>query len=132
MNEVGFMGVTVNFVENCNMRMYYLATRALSGRHTAESISENLLDIIKKWDIPLTKIRAAVTDNASSMLAAIRISLGEKKHLPCFAHTINLVVEEALKLSSVKLAVIQVREIVHFIKNSVVQSETTRQDTNAQ
>ncbi|CAG4954879.1 unnamed protein product [Parnassius apollo] len=99
------------------MCMYYLATRALNERHTADYISENLLDILKKWDIPLTKIRAAVTDNASSMLAAIRMSLGEKKHLPCFAHTINLVVEEALKLSSVNSAIIKVREIVNWIKN---------------
>lgn len=43
--------------------MYYLATRALSERNTADYISENLLDILKKWDIPLTKIRAVVTDN---------------------------------------------------------------------
>ncbi|KAH9641677.1 hypothetical protein HF086_005123 [Spodoptera exigua] len=126
MNEVGFMGVTIHFVENGQMCMYYLATRALRERHTAEYISENLLDILKKWNIPLTKIRAAVSDNASSMLAAIRMSLGEKKHLPCFAHTINLVVEEALKLPSVKSAVIKVREIVNWIKNSVVQSDKLR------
>lgn len=126
MNEVGFMGVTVHFVENGEMCMYYLATRALNERHTAEYISENLLDVLEKWDIPLSKIRVAVTDNASSMFAAIRMSLGEKKHLPCFAHTINLVVEEALKLQSVKSAVIKVREIVHWIKNSVVQSDKLR------
>lgn len=126
MNEVGFMGITIHFVENDQMCMYYLATRALSERHTAEYISENLLNILKKWDIQLTKIRAAVSDNASSMLAAIRMSLGEKKPLPCFAHTINLVVEEALKLPSVKSAVIKVREIVNWIKNSVVQSDKLR------
>ena len=126
MNEVGFMGVTIHFVENGEMCMYYLATRALSERHTADYISENLLDILKKWDIPHSKIRAAITDNANSMLAAIRMSLGEKKHLPYFAHTINLVVEEALKLASIKSAVIKVREIVNLIKNSVVQSDKLR------
>lgn len=51
------------------------------------------------------------------------MSLGEKKPLTCFAHTINLVVEEALKLLSAESAVIKVREIVNWIKNSVVQSD---------
>lgn len=51
MNEVGFMGVTVHFVENGEMCMYYLGTRALNERHTADYISENILDIIK-WDNP--------------------------------------------------------------------------------
>lgn len=54
------------------------------------------------------------------MLAAIKTALGETKHLPYFAHTINLVVEAALKLPSVKAAVCKVREIVQWIKNSVV------------
>ncbi|CAH2097224.1 unnamed protein product [Euphydryas editha] len=67
-----------------------------------------------------------VTDNASSMLAAVRISLDEKKYLPCFAHTINIVVKEALKLPCVKAAVVKVREIVLWFKNSVVQMDKLR------
>lgn len=63
------MGVTIHFVENGKMCMYYFATRALSERYTANYILENLLDILKTWYSPPTKIRAAVTDNASSMLA---------------------------------------------------------------
>ncbi|CAG4980959.1 unnamed protein product [Parnassius apollo] len=39
MNEVGLMGVTIHFVENGKMCMYYLATHALNERHTADYIS---------------------------------------------------------------------------------------------
>ncbi|XP_029160147.1 zinc finger BED domain-containing protein 1-like [Nylanderia fulva] len=123
MNERGFLGVTAHFLQNEEMCMFYLATRALNERHTAEYISETLLDILDNWNISQSKICAVVTDNASSMLAAIRTSIGEKKHLPCFAHTINLVVGETLKLPSVKTAIFKVREIVHWIKNSVVQPD---------
>lgn len=53
------------------------------------------------------------------------MSLGEKKHLPCFAHTINLVVDEAIKLPCVKTAIIKVRE-KNWIKNSGVQADKLR------
>lgn len=59
-------------------------------------------------------------------MAVIKLSLGENKHPPCFAHTIHLVVEKALKLHCVKIIVSKFRKIVHWAKNSVIQSVKLR------
>ncbi|GBP55221.1 hypothetical protein EVAR_36804_1 [Eumeta japonica] len=61
MNEVGFMLVTAYFVENGEIYMDYLATRALSIRRTAEYLTQKFLDINKKWDIPLTTVPVKIT-----------------------------------------------------------------------
>ena len=45
------------------------------------------------------KIVAVVTDNAANIVAAIR--LNGWKHVPCFAHTLNLIVQDALKANPV-------------------------------
>lgn len=58
MNELGYMRVTAHFLENDQLSMYYFATRVSSERYTVEYISETFLDILKNWDIPLTKIQA--------------------------------------------------------------------------
>ena len=47
----------------------------------------------RKWNI-MDKISCAVTDNANNIVAAIRIA--GWSHLPCFAHTINLIVTNSI------------------------------------
>ena len=50
--------------------------------------------ITDHWEIT-QKVVAVVTDNASNIVAAIRI-MGWT-HIHCFAHTLNLVVQEDIK-----------------------------------
>ena len=54
-----------------------------------------------KWKIS-DKITCVVTDNASNMTAALKLT--DWKNLPCFAHTINLIVQEAVNKDSVLAA----------------------------
>ena len=64
-----------------------------------------MVDIFKEWEINLPQIKAIVSDNGANIVSAIKTLIGEKKQLPCFAHTINLVVEETLVIESVQLMV---------------------------
>ena len=50
--------------------------------------------VAENWDIS-SKVVAIVTDNASNIVAAVKIT--GWTHVPCFAHTLNLVVSEAIK-----------------------------------
>lgn len=52
--------------------------------------------------------------------------MDEKNQLPCFAHTINLAVEVALENVHVKAVINKVREIVKWIKKSVINSDKLR------
>ncbi|KAJ8415057.1 hypothetical protein AAFF_G00007550 [Aldrovandia affinis] len=67
----------------------------ISERHTAENLADQLLRIAQEWKMT-GKVAACVTDNAANITLAIRKT--GWKHLPCFAHTLNLIVREALEV----------------------------------
>ena len=60
--------------------------------HTAENISADLIKIANEWGVA-DKICCIITDNAANMMAASRLT--QWRHIPCFAHTLNLILQEA-------------------------------------
>ena len=69
-----------------------LASVQFNVEHTARHIASEFQKITDHWGIT-----AIGTDNASNMVAAIRIT--GWTHIHCFAHTLNLV-QEAIKADS--------------------------------
>ena len=110
----GFITVTAHFVSNdFTIRSVVLETARITKCHTAENIAEELTSICEKWKI-LDKIFCVVTDNAANMTSAIKKHM-KLRHLPCFAHTLNLVVQEAMKNSTELLEIKgKVKKIVNF------------------
>ena len=75
------------------------------------------------WNIEKLKIICAVTDNGANMKAAIDIFLGPRSHIRCFAHTLNLCVQDIMKsVPEFNLIVDKVKKIVTFFKQSVKAS----------
>ena len=62
--------------------------------HTAANLAAQLTTITDKWGIT-GKVVSVLTDNASNIVAAVRFN--GWKHLPCFAHTLNLVVQDSIR-----------------------------------
>jgi len=67
-----------------------------------------------------------VTDNANNVVAAVNKVFGKNKHTPCFAHTINLVATYTRGQENIKPFISKVREIVKWVKNSVINSDLLR------
>lgn len=126
MSEKSFLGVTIHYIDGIKLAACNIAVRELKSNHTAQYIVEILREILTDWNIELTKIRTIVTDNGTNMVAAAKSLVGEKNQLPCFAHTINLVVEIALENDHAKAIINKVREIVKWVKNSVINSDKLR------
>lgn len=64
------------------------------------------------------------------MIKAVTIAFGTRKHIPCFAHMINLVSTKALKKNEiVNELIIKVKTIVTWFKQSVVASDELRKAT---
>ncbi|CAH1379147.1 unnamed protein product, partial [Tenebrio molitor] len=93
-STISYMTVTCHFLKEKKLVSTVLDTLQLAGTHNAENISTCLQDIIKTWKLD-GKVLAVVTDNASNMLLACKII--KLEHLPCFAHTLNLTVEDGIK-----------------------------------
>ncbi|XP_074603996.1 E3 SUMO-protein ligase ZBED1-like [Brevipalpus obovatus] len=62
---------------------------------------------------------ACVTDNGANVKKAVCDLIGSSKHLPCYAHTLNLVVKNSIESSGNLGEVLkQVRSIVQYFKQS--------------
>ncbi|GFR84459.1 zinc finger BED domain-containing protein 4 [Elysia marginata] len=121
-----FITVTAHFVSNdWKLHSVVLATVRMTESHTAVNIKDELEAVIHDWGLQ-EKVFAIVTDNASNMVAAV--NLLKVRHVPCYAHTLNLVVNDTLKelphLSALRK---KVRGIVSHFHSSVKSSEELEQ-----
>ena len=75
-----------------------LNMKHFSGSHTGQNITSALLEISSMWDITRPKIHAVVHDNGANMVKGVReTGYGS---IPCFIHTLQLVIVNSLKIQS--------------------------------
>ena len=90
-----YIAVTAHYItENFHLGSCLLDCFKFTDRHMAENLKTELLKVVDEWGIK-DKIVAVVTDNAANIQAAVR--LAGFKQVSCFAHSLNLVVQNALK-----------------------------------
>lgn len=88
---------------------------------TAENVAEELRLICNKWNI-LDKICSIVTDNTANMTAAMKIM--NLCQIPCFAHALNLVVQDSIKNSEdIQKLKEKIKQTVNFFHHSVKASD---------
>jgi len=63
-------------------------------RHTNQNIKDDLQNVVRQWGLQ-NKVAACTTDNAANITAAIRFCMWI--HIPCFAHSLNLIVQYSLE-----------------------------------
>lgn len=85
-----------------------------SDRHTGLNISQWIDTVLKKFNIDF-KICAVVTDNAANIKSAVNIL--KLRHISCFAHSLNLVVQDAIN-RNIKDLVERTKSIVQYFKQS--------------
>lgn len=74
---------------------------------------------MEEWNCNLKSPVHLVSDNAANMLKAGEL-LGCDLHLGCYAHTLNIAAEKALKVKTVSNMLAKVRRIVAFFHRSAV------------
>ncbi|KAI4818229.1 hypothetical protein KUCAC02_011581 [Chaenocephalus aceratus] len=113
-----FVSVTCHFIENYNTVACLLDCFEFSDRHTSENLAGELLRVAKEWDIE-NKVACCVSDNAANITKAIKLL--KWTHHPCLAHTINLMVRDALKV--MKPTLDKVKGMVEFFHKSTRATE---------
>ncbi|XP_073724310.1 E3 SUMO-protein ligase ZBED1-like [Misgurnus anguillicaudatus] len=90
-----YFGVTCHYTDaNTHLGSVLLGVAKFPKAHTTDNIKEALSHLISDWSLT-GMVTTIVTDNAANMIAATE-KLG-LCHLPCFAHTLNLIVKKAVK-----------------------------------
>lgn len=109
----GFLTVTAHYISSdWVLESAGLETTRIKKEHTAETIAHELTRICTQWNI-LNKICCIVTDNAANIVSTVTRYM-QMKHLPCFAHTLNLVMQEAVRNTN------EVKKTQEKIKHSVL------------
>lgn len=113
-NNDSYQAVTVHFIdENSKLKAFLLDCHYMEARHTAENLRAEIEKVLDEWGLT-KKLVAVVSDNASNITAAIRISGWQ--HIPCVAHSLNLIAQRALQ--EIKPLQSKVKAIVESFKRS--------------
>lgn len=118
----GFITVTAHFISpEWELKSAVLETVRLTKAHTANNIAEELQLICNKWNM-MDKVCSIVTDNAANMVSAIKAM--NIRQIPCFAHTLNLAVQTAVKdTNDVERVKEKLKQVVSFFHHSVKASD---------
>nr|CAI5830783.1 unnamed protein product [Callosobruchus analis] len=94
-NNDSFIAITAHYIDVAEtmMQSNLLTCLNYTDRHTASNLASLLQDVVKEWNLE-NQICAVVTDNAANVVSSIRMC--NYRHIGCFAHTINLIVQAGL------------------------------------
>ena len=113
-----YLEVTAHYITpTWELKSRSLQTREMKERHTAENVAAELNDVVEEWCFQESDV-AISRDNAANMVAAMRII--PWKGLPCFAHTLQIVVRAGLALPAISEILRRCRKVVGHFKHSVV------------
>ncbi|CAG9826077.1 unnamed protein product [Diabrotica balteata] len=113
-----YICLTCHFInKDWEIKKAVLKTKVMDTNNTSENIADCIRKILDEYKIS-DKVSCIVTDNAANMIKAC--DLLRKKHLPCFSHTLNLVVQDNLKKPITADVLKKCKEVVTYFKSSCV------------
>ncbi|KAI7809392.1 putative zinc finger BED domain-containing protein 1-like [Triplophysa rosa] len=90
-----------------------LLTQSMPSRHTAENLAAKLIDSVETWGLN-GEVSACVHDNARNIVAANSPGRVNWDSVPCFAHTLQLAVNDGFKVFVHRVIVAAGRLVRHF------------------
>ncbi|XP_065895773.1 zinc finger BED domain-containing protein 4-like [Dysidea avara] len=93
-----YLGLTCHFLTaDFELVSLCLAVEPFTGRHTGVNIASCLKQILRDFTIDQAAVSAVITDNASNMDLASRLGEWNSRH--CFGHTLQLAIDDGIKIS---------------------------------
>ncbi|KAK0151805.1 Zinc finger BED domain-containing protein 1 [Merluccius polli] len=93
-----YITITCHYIgDDWEMNSAVLLTESLPGRHTADCLAEKLNGAVEHWRIE-GRVIACVHDNAANIVAANRPTRVSWVSVACFAHTLQLAINDGFAL----------------------------------
>uniref|UniRef100_G3PNR9 HAT C-terminal dimerisation domain-containing protein n=1 Tax=Gasterosteus aculeatus TaxID=69293 RepID=G3PNR9_GASAC len=128
-----YLGITCHFIsDDWDFTSFCLTTMPLEERHTGPNIAAWVEQAVEKFEIPTSKIMAVVHDNGSNVVLAANI-LQEKNgwvSVRCTGHTLQLVINHALKNPQISKALGASRSLVEHFKRSELAASNLKLKQN--
>ena len=138
LNYKSYLGLTAHYLNPNNeteLKSLMLGVIQLEAAHTSKYLCEKIEELFEKWGVNTfsQKVRM-VTDNAANIKSAASLLVGKENHFGCFAHTLQLVIVNALKVEcrkaeSKKTISIEEFPVVESVK-SIVRFITMKVSSN--
>lgn len=118
-----YISFTVSYMtDDFVIRSIALENKPCSGSQTAECIIESLEQSMESWNLPTSVPIFAIRDNGSNLKAAIKRTIYHD--IPCFAHTLQLAIGDAIDASDgMKAMLAKCRKIVGHYHHSCQATE---------
>lgn len=114
-----YMAITGHYInENGELTSVMFECVLLEGAHTSAYIAAEILSILEEWGVK-DKVILAVSDNGANIKKALENDLG-LKHFGCYAHTLNLAVQEALSTPEITDLIERLKQVVRYFKKSTL------------
>lgn len=114
-----YLGLTVHFYRRTEMVAINIGCFPLDESHTSEYLGNQISSLCDEWHILRSSLNIAVADNANNIVKAIVDTFGKDIHIPCFAHSIQLVAQAAVDDTPLLRDIIdKIKQIVTFFKQS--------------
>jgi len=117
-----YLSVTAHIInETYKRQLVVLDIFPSCEKHTAHNLLSNILSILDAWGIEKNKITCFIRDNAANITAAVRE--GDFTSIGCVDHTLQLAINDGLKVE----AVTEILKIVRAIMGHFHRSPAARQ-----
>jgi len=113
-----YVTITAHYFEGWDVKSAVLQTRAMPERHTAENMANVLQAAVESWGIA-DKVDVCVHDNATNIVLANSQYTKWESHR-CFAHTLQLAINDGFKLVAISSAVGAAARLVSHFHHSTV------------
>lgn len=115
-----YISITGHYINRqFQLKTVLLDCCSFPGNSTSLNLASELRRITNEWNLT-HKINFAVTDNGANVVKAVK-ELLHWKHFGCYAHTLNLILQDSLKEFKDSLA--KIKKIVGFFHKSSSASE---------
>ncbi|KAL7289053.1 hypothetical protein TKK_0017007 [Trichogramma kaykai] len=117
------MGFSTHYLCGTSIKTLCLACEPLDQRHTADYLKNTITATLEKFEISQDKVVGFVIDAESAIRKAAKELFGDR-HIVCLAHTLALVLKDAVKeLHDLNRLIDKVKSIVALIKKSIPASD---------
>ncbi|KAJ8339584.1 hypothetical protein SKAU_G00363700 [Synaphobranchus kaupii] len=109
-----YITITCHYIaEDWQVKSAVLLTEIMSVRHTADNLAHKLNEAVESWGLA-GRVIACVHDNAANIVAANNPTRVAWKSVTCFAHTLQLAINDGFGIYVYRVIVAAGKLVKHF------------------
>ncbi|XP_075797007.1 lysine-specific demethylase 5A isoform X4 [Pelodiscus sinensis] len=127
-----YMTVTCHYIENWEFRCSVLQTESLADWHTAENLAAKVNTVVERWGLA-GRVLACIHDSTNNIMLTNTSRCAAWESIHCFAHTLQLAINDGLSDTHVECAVAAASKLVaYFVHNTVATKALERKQAQLQ